>query len=55
MNGVFKSDVIGKSHEGMHWCVVIGIVLFYHLAKFAFLHRKVLSLGGENGKCVASW
>ena len=52
MKGVFKSDVIGKSHEGMHWCVVIGMVLFFRLAKFAFLHKKVLSIGKNYGECV---
>jgi adiponectin receptor len=43
-------DRFGKSHEWMHWSVVVGIALFYDAAKLAFLHRRGLS-ASVDGVC----
>jgi adiponectin receptor len=42
-------DRFGKSHEWMHWSVVVGISIFYDTAKTAFTNRHGLSATG--GMC----
>ena len=42
-------DAFGKSHEWMHWAVVVGIILFYDVARLAFTHRHAIS--SRDGTC----